>query len=92
LLVGSAYLSDAEAVEPTARFEVAFGRVIRRLRQEAGRSQEDVAAAVGISTYYVRELELGRRNRSLSVVVRLAAALGQQPHALMQKAEAAWSP
>lgn len=75
-------------MEQNLAFNKSFGQVIRGMRQNAGRSQEDVAAAVGISTYYVRELELGRRNPSLAVILRLAATLGVQPHRLLEEAEA----
>lgn len=79
-------------MDTTARFEEAFGRVLRGIRLEAGRSQEDVAAAAGLSTYYVRELEYGRKSASLGAVVRLAAALGRRPHELVEEAESSWKP
>ena len=76
----------------SARFEEAFGQVIRELRLAANRSQEDLAGAAGLSTYYVRELEYGRKSASLSSLVRLAAALGKPPHELIRRAEKYWRP
>jgi len=78
---------DAASVETRGRFEEAFGQVLRKVRLESGRSQEDVAAEAGLSTYYLRELEYGRKSASLNAVVRLAAALGQKPHELVRAAE-----
>lgn len=88
MLVRRELSSDAAYVETRGRFEEAFGQVLRRARQDAGRSQEDLAAAAGLSTYYVRELEYGRKSASLNAVVRLASALGRRPHELVKEAEA----
>ena len=84
--------SDAAEVEARGEFEVAFGSVLRSVRLETGRSQEEVAAAAGVSTYYLRELEYGRRSASLNVLVRLAGALDRLPHELVREAEAAVKP
>jgi transcriptional regulator with XRE-family HTH domain len=92
LLVQAGGALDAPSVETRGRFEEAFGQVLRRVRLDARRSQEDVAAAAGLSTYYLRELEYGRKSASLSAVVRLAGALGRRPHELIREAEAGWKP
>ncbi len=65
--------------------------VLRRARQDARRSQEDLADAAGLNMYYVRELEYGQKSASLNAVVRLASALGRRPHDLVNEAEAGWA-
>jgi transcriptional regulator with XRE-family HTH domain len=48
---------------------------LRRRRVELGKSQAQVAHAVGISPSYMSELESGTRNPSPAVLGRLAEAL-----------------
>ncbi len=71
-------------------FEEAFGRTLLSLRKESGRSQEDLADAARLSTYYLRELEHGRGNATMAVVVRLSEALGIRPHDFVLRAEIEW--
>ena len=54
----------------------AFGQALRRQRQVAGLSQEELAARAGLHRTFVSLLERGLRNPSLDVVRRLAAPLG----------------
>ena len=74
-----------------ARFEEAFGEVLREHRLAAGRSQEEVAASADLSTFYLRELEHGRKSATLASIVRLAKALGCAPHNLVAAAEKRWA-
>ncbi|MGE3307545.1 MAG: helix-turn-helix domain-containing protein [Rhizobiaceae bacterium] len=53
-----------------------IGRQLRLLRENAGRSLEQLAAASGLSVRALRELEGGRTNPTLSTVVTAAEALG----------------
>lgn len=64
--------ADPASAERLAR----FGAVVRRMRREAGLSQEDLADAAHIDRTYVGSIERGERNISLLVLVRLATALG----------------
>jgi transcriptional regulator with XRE-family HTH domain len=73
------------------RFEMAFGEVFRERRFAASRSQEDVAASAEISTFYLRELEHGRKSATLESIARLARALDCAPHELVAAAEKHWS-
>lgn len=53
-----------------------LGRNIRRLRGEHGWSQEAFADEAGIHRTYVSDIERGARNPTVTVVDRLATALG----------------
>ena len=62
-----------------------FGRCIRSLREQAGLSQEALAAKAGIHRTYMGGVERGERNISLKNIVRLAAALGVHPRELFDE-------
>jgi transcriptional regulator with XRE-family HTH domain len=51
---------------------VAFGRRLRDLRKQAGRSQADVAESGGMSRPFYVDVENGKRNISLDKVFDLA--------------------
>jgi transcriptional regulator with XRE-family HTH domain len=53
-----------------------LGRRIAFLRKEKGLSQFELAADADMAKSYLSELELGKRNASVLVLSRLAAALG----------------
>lgn len=53
-----------------------IGRQIRLLREIAGRTLDQLAAASGLSVRALRELEAGRTNPTLATVVSAAEALG----------------
>jgi transcriptional regulator with XRE-family HTH domain len=53
-----------------------FGEVMRRLRQEAGLSQGELAAAAGIHSRQIHRYESGDQQPALDVAHRLALALG----------------
>ena len=57
----------------------AFGATLRAYRQEAGLSQEKLAAKAGLDRTYVGGAERGERNVALINIVRLAEALGVAP-------------
>ena len=49
-----------------------LGSNVRRLREEAGWSQEDFADRAGIHRTYVSDIERGARNPTITVVEKLA--------------------
>ncbi len=59
------------------------GRNVRRLRQIAGLTQEQLAFEARIDLTYVGGIERGRRNPSLLVMVRIAQALNVHPANLL---------
>jgi len=64
------------ASEPSeAEFAVTVGDGIRRVRQELGFTQAELAERAGLSANYVARLERGELGPSLWVAVRLAEAL-----------------
>lgn len=66
---------------------VAFGRVIRRLRQERGLPQEKVAEMADLQRKYISLLERADYQPKLSTVFRLAEALGCRPSELIALVE-----
>jgi transcriptional regulator with XRE-family HTH domain len=52
------------------------GRNVRRVRQERGFTQEQLAERSGFSQQYISGLEQGRRNPTVVTVYELATALG----------------
>lgn len=57
------------------KLEAVFGRVVRRLREARGISQEDFADVAGIHRTYVSSIERGKVQVSIAVVKKLADAL-----------------
>ena len=53
----------------------AFGIVLRRLRQEASMTQEELGFEAGLRRTYVSVLELGQQQPSLTTILKLATAL-----------------
>ena len=62
---------------------VILGRNIRRLREEAGLSQEQLAFDAGMKRSYLSDMERGVRNPTVRAVGRLAAALKVAPADLL---------
>jgi transcriptional regulator with XRE-family HTH domain len=60
-----------------------LGLNVRRLREAAGYSQEAFADVAHIHRTYVSDVERGRRNPTILVIEKLAAALGVSPGALL---------
>ena len=66
---------------------VRLGRAIRRLRSEAGYSQESFADACGLHRTYMGSIERGERNVSLDNIERIAKTLGLSAGELLLEAE-----
>ncbi len=75
-----------EIVKPQPESSV-FGTQLRRLREAAGLTQEDLAERAGIHRTYLSDIERGGRNVSLINIERLAQALDQRLSELFQLVE-----
>ncbi len=69
--------------------QIVVGRNIRRLRQERGLSQEDLADEIGVHRTYMGGVERGERNLTLRSLERLAERLGVSPLSLLEDRGAA---
>ena len=52
------------------------GRNVKRVRQDKGLTQEELAERSGFSQQYISGLEQGRRNPTIVSIYELATALG----------------
>lgn len=66
-----------------------FGANVRRLRVQAGLSQEAVAARVGVDRAHVSSMERGQQNVTLLTLWHTAQALGVKPADLLSEKLAA---
>lgn len=57
---------------------------LRLLRQKSGMTQEDLADSTGLSSRYVGSIERGRVSASVTVLGKLANALGVDPCELIR--------
>lgn len=60
-----------------------IGAKLKRLRQELGRTQEQVAWDCGVEKSYISDIEAGRKTPSLPMLAHLAAGLGVDPADLL---------
>lgn len=59
------------------------GQNVRRLREEAGLSQEKLALEADLDRTYVSGVERGVRNPTVTVLARIAKALKTDPDKLL---------
>lgn len=74
------------------RFDSEFNRTIRRRREELGKTQLQVAEAVGVTSDCITLVEGGRRRLDLDRIPRLADALEMDRKDLCRQALLARSP
>jgi transcriptional regulator with XRE-family HTH domain len=63
--------------------DLALAGAIRKLREERGLSQEDVAFAAGVTTAALSKLERGATSPNWSTIRSIAAALDVRPSELV---------
>jgi len=61
-----------------------FGRTLRGLRDARKLTQEELAYQAGVDVTYLSDLERGKWNASLAVLVDLARALAVHPSELLK--------
>jgi len=69
-------------VEPK-KIKAEVGQRVRRLREEAGWSQEELGFKSGLHRNYIGGIERGERNVAVVNIARLAKALGVRPRDLL---------
>ncbi|WP_374439777.1 helix-turn-helix domain-containing protein [Pseudomonas panipatensis] len=67
---------------------VAFGRALRQKRKEAGLTQERLAHEADVQRNYVSLIERGVNQPTITIIFKLANALGCTPAALVSETEA----
>jgi transcriptional regulator with XRE-family HTH domain len=66
---------------------LAFGKVLREVRKEAGLTQEQLAHAAEIDRTFVSLIERGERQPTVRVLFKLADALETPPSRLIELTE-----
>jgi transcriptional regulator with XRE-family HTH domain len=61
-----------------------FGRIVRKLRESQGLTQEALAEHAKVSATYIGFVERGDNVPSLTIVLQIAAALGVRPADLLR--------
>lgn len=72
-----------------AEVAAVVGAVIRGLRLDAGVSQEALAHMANVERSYCGRIERGESQPTLYVILKIAAALGMEGHALVFQVEKA---
>jgi transcriptional regulator with XRE-family HTH domain len=67
--------------------KIAFGLVLRQLREHGGDSQDSFAHRTGYHRNYVGQLERGEKSPSLNALFNLSKALGLRPSQLLKRVE-----
>ena len=67
--------------------KIAFGLVLRQLREQHGDSQDSFAHRTGYHRNYVGQLERGEKSPSLSALFNLSRALGLLPSQILERVE-----
>ncbi len=66
---------------------VAFGRVLRRLRQKKGLTQEGLGFEADLRRTFVSILELGHQQPTLTTILKLAKVLEVRPSKILDLVE-----
>lgn len=76
--------------KPAIALNRTFGPNLKRCRETAGLTQEDLAHRSGLHPTYISLLERGKRNPGYGITVKLIGALGIEPDELYKGG--AWIP
>jgi transcriptional regulator with XRE-family HTH domain len=69
-----------------------LGHQLRKAREEAGLTQEQLSYAAGIDRTYISQLENNRKSPTVDVLFRLCDALGVSASGLLARVEATRKP
>ena len=72
-----------------AEFDRVLGERIRKARDEAGVTQDELGGLVGLSRTSITNIERGRQGVQAYLLTRIATVLGRSPGALLPPEEAA---
>ncbi len=72
-----------KAVKDETGFVAVVARNVREARKAMGLSQEALAHTAGVDRTYVSQVERRQRNVTITVLARLASALGTTPDRLL---------
>jgi len=72
----------------SVELQVAFGKIIREIRQDRGISQEALSLSCGRHRTYISLIERGKNSPSITTLWLIAAALGVSPAAVIARVEA----
>jgi transcriptional regulator with XRE-family HTH domain len=67
--------------------KVAFGVVLRQLREQRGYSQEALAHRAGYHRNYIGQLERGEKSPSLAALFNFASVFSKPPSAVVRSVE-----
>ncbi len=62
---------------------IAFGKVLRRMREDAGLTQEQLGFETDLRRTYISILELGQQQPSLTTILKIAKGLNCPPGKLV---------
>lgn len=71
---------------------VLVGEVLRRLREEKGKTQEVLSGLAGLDRTHYSKIERGLRSPTLDTLWKVAHALDLKPHELVEEIEKALEP
>lgn len=71
---------------------VLVGEVLRRLREEKGKTQEVLSGLAGLDRTHYSKIERGLRSPTLDTLWKVAHALDLKPHELVEEIEKALKP
>jgi transcriptional regulator with XRE-family HTH domain len=69
------------------KVKICFGKALKKLREERGISQEELAYESGYHRTYISQLERGQKSPSIQTIFQLARALDINPSDLIQAVE-----
>lgn len=70
--------------------DIVLGKVLRKLRNDAKLSQEQLALDAGLERTYISMLELGQRTPTIKTLIKLSHALNIQLSDLIKQFEVAF--